>query len=217
MNTHYTQENRDPSFWDTVIPHYIDPDEFLYSSDKSNYGLFLGRIIPSKGIGIILDLAKKLPDTDFVIAGNGNVDQNKLPNNVKFVGVVKGEEKKNLLTNAKFLIAPSLYNEPFGLIVPESLVSGTPVITTDWGGFVENNKHEHTGFRCRTFDQFVHAIRNIDKIKNEDCKNFALNNFSINCAKKRYIDYFKILENRYTKGYYYESKKFLNSTCEIVL
>lgn len=217
MNTHYTQENRDPSFWDTVIPHYIDPDEFLYSSDKSNYGLFLGRIIPSKGIGIILDLAKKLPDIDFVIAGNGNVDQNKLPNNVKFVGVVKGEEKKNLLTNAKFLIAPSLYNEPFGLIVPESLVSGTPVITTDWGGFVENNKHEHTGFRCRTFDQFVHAIKNIDKIKNEDCKNFALNNFSINCAKKRYIDYFKILENRYTKGYYYESEKFLNSTCEIVL
>lgn len=216
MNTHYAQEKKEPSFWDTVIPHYVNPDEFIYKSSKSNYGLFLGRIIPEKGIGLILDIAKKNSNLDFLIAGNGSIDKNKLPSNVKFIGVVKGEEKKKLLSDAKFLIAPTFYNEPFGLIVPEALMSGTPVITTDWGGFVENNKHNYTGFRCRTFDQFLHSIKNIDQIKNENCRRFAQNNFSIEYAKKRYIDYFKIIKNRYKSGYYYESNELLNSTCEFI-
>lgn len=214
MNVHYTQDKKDPSFWDTVIPHYIDPEEFTYDSKKEKYALFLGRIIPEKGIGLIIDLSKKFPEYQFIIAGNGNVDKNKIPNNVEFVGVVKGKEKNKLLSKAKFLIAPSFYNEPFGLIVPEALISGTPVITTDWGGFVENNRHGVTGYRCKTYDQFLHAIRNIDKIQSEKCRDFAIEHFSIDYAKNRYLDYFEILKKRHEQGYYYESDRFFNSTYE---
>ena len=217
MNVHYTQEKKDPGFWDTVIPHYVDPEEFIYSKDKEDYAVFLGRIIPSKGISLIIDVAKKFPDYKFLIAGNGHIEKNQIPHNIEFIGVVKGEDKSRLLSKAKFLIAPSFYNEPFGLIVPEALMSGTPVITTDWGGFVENNRHEITGYRCRTYDQFLHAIRNINKIKSEDCRDFAIKHFSIDYARKRYIDYFKIIEKRYKEGYYYEFDEFLDSTYEFTI
>jgi glycosyltransferase involved in cell wall biosynthesis len=80
-------------------------------------------------------------------------------------------------------------------MVVEGFMSGTPAITTDWGGFTETVQHGFTGFRCRTFRDIVFAINNIDRIDKKACREWAVNNCSDQVVHDRFDEYFKNLED----------------------
>ena len=158
--------------YEVVIPNYFNPGDFEYLQAKGDYLLCLGRVAEGKGVHIAAEIAKRL-DLPLVIAGPGRMDFDY--SGIEQVGIVGVEKRRELLANARALLAPSTFLEPFCGVVTESHMSGTPTITSDWGAFAENNLHGITGFRCRTLDHYLWAVRNIDLIKPQACRDWAMN------------------------------------------
>ena len=164
-----------------VIPPFFNHHDFQYCDKKEDYVLFLGRMQDCKGATIILDLAKSHPEKRFVLAGyseGSREDRLRIDDrlydltgypNVKHVGHAKPELRREFLSKAKCLIQPSRYKEPFGFNVIEAYLSGTPVITTNWGAFLETVKPEATGFKCSSWGEFDDALKRICQIRPERC------------------------------------------------
>ncbi len=208
---------------DVVIQHFFDPADHTFESKKDDYFLYAGRLIQRKGINVAVDMCQRL-GVKLVICGQpiypspeekynwslrsvGILDENnQMKPNIEYLGTLNAKELDKVKCKAKAVIVPSQYMEPFGLIIPEALLSGTPVITTDWGSFPEIVPQGEVGYRCRTMDDFIWAANNIDKIDPAYCREYAVKNFSMERIGLAYQEYFTKIHDLYVggKGWYAE-------------
>ena len=196
-------------WYDVVIPNYFDASDFKFEEKKDDYFLFLGRVYDGKGVNIAVQATEAI-GAKLIIAGQNSLKEmgyDKVPDHVTEIGYADVETRKQLMSKAKGAFVASLYNEPFGGVQVECLFSGTPTITTDWGSFTENNIHGVTGYRCRTFEHFTWAAKNIDKIDPWNCRNFAMNNFSLGEVAQKYEEYFQSVLNVYNGDGWYEKNE----------
>lgn len=192
-------------WYDVVIPNYFDPDDFVFNEKKEDYFLFLGRVYEGKGVNIAVQATEAI-GAKLIIAGQNSLRQmgyTSTPSHVTEIGYADVNTRKELMSKAKGAFVASLYTEPFGGVQMEMLFSGTPTITTDWGSFTENNIHGVTGYRCRTFEQFTWAARNIDRIDPRNCRKWA-ENFTLEKVGKMYEEYFQSVLNVHTGNGWYE-------------
>jgi len=183
---------------DAVIPPSFDFKDFKYKKKKDDYFLFIGRILKCKGLEIAVE-ATRIAGCKLLIGGQGDYVEamgSPPPEHVTLIGYLDLEDRRKYLSKAKCLLAPSLYSEPFGYVVAEAMISGTPVISSDWGAFPENNIHRLTGFRCKTLKSFVWACKNIHKIKAENCRKFS-HRYSYKRVRKLHETYLKDLFDHY--------------------
>ena len=192
QHTHLGMGNSisDPNWFHSVIPGYVDPKEFSYSNKKDDYFLFVGRIMERKGMFIAEQLAREF-NKKIVVAGNGDTSWMANKEYIEYVGVVGVEEKKELYKNAAATLCLTQYTEPFGNVHIESMISGTPVITTDWGVYTETVPQGKVGWRGRTWEDHKYGIENLDKIDPQMCRDWAMANFSLDSVYPAFEQYFE--------------------------
>ena len=171
-----------------VVYPGFDVNDFEFKKEKSETALFLGRITELKGAKIVYDLCNDLKQ-DIIFAGP-NIINLKDTKYCKFIGFANSNKRKELLRDAKFLFAPSLFIEPCNWTVIEAQLSGTPTITTNFGGFTETVIQGLTGLRCSSLKDFIYSIQNINKIIDpQNCYNNAISKYSI----KQQCDYYQYI------------------------
>jgi glycosyltransferase involved in cell wall biosynthesis len=94
--------------------------------------LFVGRLIKKKGIEIFNDLSKQFSDINFHIVGNGPYEEfiNKEQKNIFFYGYLPNDSVSlsNLYNKSHYLFMMPIYEEAYGIVFQESVITGTPVI-----------------------------------------------------------------------------------------
>lgn len=115
------------------------------------YVLAFGRLVSVKGFGLIVDLAHAMPDVRFVIAGDGperaGLEKRAAgAANLKFTGQLGDVELASTLRGARAVIVPSIWPEPFGMVVLEAWREARPVIVTRRGALPEIVQDGQTGF-----------------------------------------------------------------------
>ena len=180
---------------DAVIGAFLDPENFTYDDNKDNYHLYLGRIMWNKGLMMAIKVTEKI-GKKLIIAGQGDFKSlisEEVPKHVELLGHADVEMRRELMKNAECSWLWSHYNEPFGHVVMENGLSGTPMITSDWGSFPDIVRHGQTGFRTRNFEESVWAAENIKSIHSEACRTWA-NNFTMEKASHQYDHYYMNLQ-----------------------
>lgn len=197
----------DGCWYDAVIPNYYDVNDFEFQPQKQDYLLYFGRIIWRKGVQVASDVAKATGNQLYIV-GQGTLDNPEehlclsSEKHIKYFPAVGPEERSKLLGNAKAVLMPTFYLEPFGGVNVEAQLCGTPVITSDWGVFPETVLHGVTGYRCRVFEEFCWAVKNIHQIRPDDCRQWAAKNYSLERVGRMYEEYFQRVAALFGKGWY---------------
>jgi len=201
------------SFYDRVIPNYFDPGDIEFSDKKEDYFLFVGRMIKRKGVLIAYEATKATGDK-LIFAGQGafvQPDGSLRDNdpqeytilhdsNWEYVGYADVNKRKKLMSHAKALFAPTEYIECFGGVHVEAMLSGTPVITTDFGVYpytINDTLQGKVGFRCNTLQDFVDAVQAVKKFTAKDYRFIRKNaeRYLMENVAKDYQKWFDDLHN----------------------
>jgi glycosyltransferase involved in cell wall biosynthesis len=110
------------------------------------YVAFASRLSKEKGVELLAEAAKLLPEYSFVVAGNGPDDEClKNIQNITMRGFLMGDELINLVANARLMLLPSVWYENCPLSILETHSYGVPVITMNSGGMAELVEDGKTG------------------------------------------------------------------------
>jgi glycosyltransferase involved in cell wall biosynthesis len=194
--------------WVGTVHHGLPRDLHGFQNGEGGYLAFLGRVSREKGLeraieiakrsGYALKIAAKIYDED--VPYFEHVIEPLIKSNsdfVEFLGEVGGTAKDVFLGQAKALLFPVEWSEPFGLVMIEALATGTPVIAWRRGSVPEVIQDGVTGFIVEDLDEAVEAVRSLDRIDRNACrKDFELR-FTAARMAQDYLDiYQKMIQSR---------------------
>lgn len=184
-------------FYDDTIPNFFDPDDFYVAEEKGDYLLFVGRLVHRKGPHVAAMIAARL-GMPLLVAGPGAVTRNgrlqvdgiELEGDVEYVGEIGLADRARLMAEARAVLVPTMYLEPFGGVAVEAMLSGTPAVTTDYGAFVETVEPGVTGYRFRTLAEGVEATRQAMQLDPSTIRRRALERFSLEAVAPMFEAWF---------------------------
>lgn len=209
--------------WKGTVYHGLPLDLYSKGDGKGNYVAFLGRISPEKRVdraiaiarkaGLKIKIAAKIDKADESYYVECIQDLMKLPH-VEFLGEINEHEKEDLLGNAKAVLFPIDWPEPFGLVMIEAMACGTPVIAFENGSVPEIIDSGETGFIVQGIDEAVQALKRVDIIDRDQCRATFERRFSVSQMASRYSKlYLSLMEEFEAKALPYvpDSLKQINS------
>lgn len=183
----------------------LNPSDYLFSSRKKDYVLFMATMKNhhGKGLDIALQLSQEL-GFELVVAGSSKhqadidlVQRMCDDAGAAYLGDVRGTAKARLLAEAKAFLSPSRFPETFGITLAEALFSGTPVICSSNGAYSEIVITE-VGFVCDDKDDYAQAFAKLENIDRHTCREYAHTNFHYLNTTARYVEIYQrmLLSNK---------------------
>lgn len=169
------------SHYDRVIPNYFDPKDFVdidkVDVNENGYYLYIGRLVVRKGISIAVQATEAI-GAKLILVGQQDPEINikELPAHCEFLGYADANKRKELMAGAIATFTPTVYLEAFAGTHVESMLCGTPPITTNFGVFPEtipDYLNGKVGFRCNTLQDFVDAARRAKDIDRKFVRTYA--------------------------------------------
>lgn len=195
--------------------------EFYPKPQDPPYLAFVGRISPEKGTHLAIEIAKR-SGWHLKMAGKVDVvdvdyfEQDIKPHidgkQIEYLGEATHEQKCVLMGGAVATLFPITWREPFGLVMIESMATGTPVIAMELGSTSEVIAHGKTGFLCHSVEECIDAIAPSAQLNRDACREHVMNHFSVQRMTDGYeAVYQQILAERFSQNGHLRSSTSLSS------
>lgn len=188
-----------------VVPNPIDLDEWPYQPDKGDYLLWVGRLNDAKGPHRAI-AAARAAGTPLVLAGpvqpgeQEYFDREVAPHldddRVRYVGEVGGDRKRRLFAEARALLMPIRWDEPFGMVMVEALACGTPVIAFPRGAAPEIVRPGENGCLVEDEDEMAEAVATLGKIDPAACRSSVAERFGVDRVAAGYEEIYGAIVDR---------------------
>jgi len=207
----FAQRKPEPNLnYVATVYNGIDLERFKFNPKPGKSFIWIGELSPRKGIKEVIQIAKRarlkltlvgrIPppkqSNDYAFFQK-YIKKELNKNNIKYIGEVPPSKLSYYYKKAKAFLFPLQWEEPFGLVMAESMACGTPVVAFERGSVPEVVKDKETGFVVRPFEKdkkpnikgFLQALKSIDSIDRRKCRERAERKFSI---QKMVDDYEKL-------------------------
>jgi glycosyltransferase involved in cell wall biosynthesis len=193
--------------WRGTVYHGMPVDRLKAGRGEGGYLAFLGRICAEKGIlpaieiarraGLPLKVAAKIDPADRKYFEQEVNPVLQTSPHVEFIGEIDDRQKQDFLGQARALLFPISWPEPFGLVMIEAMACGTPVIAFNCGSVPEITEDELTGYVVGDVAQAAEAVRKLDGLFRPSIRSRFEERFS---ARAMARDYVRIYEQLSASG-----------------
>jgi glycosyltransferase involved in cell wall biosynthesis len=173
--------------WCGVVHNGLRPADWPFQREKKDYALFLGRFNADKGAHTAV-LAAHEAGLPLILAGKCAEPAEKryyaehveplLGRHDDMIGIADATLKRELLANARCLLFPVQWEEPFGMVMIEAMVCGTPVVALRAGAVPEVVTDGVNGFICDDPGQLPAALRAVVELDPAECREHVVRRFS---------------------------------------
>ncbi len=173
--------------WAANIPNALELSLYPCKPHRGEYLLFLGRMSADKGAhraiavakeaGVPLKLAGKRREPSEIEYFEQYVEPH-LRDGIEYLGEVTHGEKVELLQDARATLFPIDWEEPFGLVMIESMACGTPVIASRYGAVPEVIEDGRSGIIVDGYQEMAAALERADALDPLECRRYAEERFS---------------------------------------
>jgi len=189
--------------WETVY-NAIDFSQYKLNEHVDDQAplMFLGRLDKIKGVHTAIRIAK-LTNRQLLIAGNishtpdnyayytNEIEPQIDERQIIYLGPLNDADKNKYLRQAKALLFPIEWDEPFGMVMTEAMACGTPVIAFERGSVPEVVEEGITGFVVKNANEMEKKIGDLDEIDRKLCRAAASQRFDVKVIARHYLDLFK--------------------------
>lgn len=170
-----------------TVYNAIDIYNYEYSEEKDDYLIMVSRVNANKGTHLAIKVARELGEKLILVGKVDPIDMEYFETQVEpeidgeqiiFTGEIGEAEKRKLLKKAKCFIFPIQWPEPFGLVMAEAMVCGTPVVALRNGSSPEVVVDGKVGYIVDTLNEMVEAVKRSSEIDPRACRDYVLANFS---------------------------------------
>jgi glycosyltransferase involved in cell wall biosynthesis len=189
--------------WRATVYHGLPRDLHTFRETSGTYLAFLGRLSPEKGIEPALEIARRA-GMPLRVAAKIYPEERpyfeqvlepmfKASPWVDFISEVGGRLKDEFLGNARALLFPIDWEEPFGLVMIEAMACGTPVVAFRRGSVREVVPDGVAGFVVDDLDEAVAAIGRVGELSRRACRRTFEERFDASRMTRDYLEVYRQL------------------------